>query len=77
MPSTALRRDRTPTCPCTPTLGPLELASVEPMRRHGSAMQRLGASADACRFYDVQLLADAEHERWGSESYCQLGRVGR
>ncbi|HZQ86927.1 MAG TPA: iron-containing redox enzyme family protein, partial [Acidimicrobiales bacterium] len=40
-----------------------ELTSVEPMRRYGNALRRIGAPAETTRFYDVHVLADAEHER--------------
>jgi len=44
-------------------LAAFELTSVEPMRRYGSALRRIGAPAETARFYDVHVLADAEHER--------------
>lgn len=39
-----------------------EMTSVEPMGRYSRGLQRLGCSAEARRFYDVHVLADAEHE---------------
>jgi len=44
-------------------LAVFELTSVEPMRRYGEALRRMGASDAAARFYDVHVLADAVHER--------------
>ncbi|MGD9792496.1 MAG: iron-containing redox enzyme family protein [Acidimicrobiia bacterium] len=55
-------------------LAAFELTSVEPMRRYGSALRRLGAAPDACRFYDVHVLADAEHEQWGLDMIEGLAR---
>ena len=40
-----------------------EMTSVTPMGRYARALERLGASDEARRFYDVHVLADAEHER--------------
>src|SRR5829696_4410228 len=39
-----------------------EMTSVEPMGRYARGLDRLGAPAAARRFYDVHVLADAEHE---------------
>ena len=39
-----------------------EMTSVVPMGRYARALERLGASPAARRFYDVHVLADAEHE---------------
>lgn len=43
-------------------LAVFEMTSVAPMGRYARALDRLGASAAARRFYDVHILADAEHE---------------
>jgi hypothetical protein len=43
-------------------LAVFEMTSVEPMGRYGAALERLGAPQGARRFYDVHVLADAEHE---------------
>ena len=43
-------------------LAVFEMTSVEPMGRYSRALARLGAGPDARRFYDVHVLADAEHE---------------
>ena len=40
-----------------------EMTSVEPMGRYSRALERLGASPEARRFYDVHVMADAEHEQ--------------
>ena len=48
-------------------LATFELTSVEPMRRYANALRRLGAPPAATRFYDVHVLADAEHERLALE----------
>ena len=39
-----------------------EMTSVVPMGRYSRALRRMGASEAARRFYDVHVLADAEHE---------------
>jgi hypothetical protein len=39
-----------------------EMTSVTPMGRYSRALDRLGAPVEARRFYDVHVLADAEHE---------------
>jgi hypothetical protein len=43
-------------------LAVFEMTSVEPMGRYARALDRLGVSAAGRRFYDVHVLADAEHE---------------
>ena len=43
-------------------LAVFEMTSVVPMGRYTRALQRMGASEEARRFYDVHVLADAEHE---------------
>ncbi len=39
-----------------------EMTSVVPMRRYSSALQRVGIGPAAREFYDVHVLADAEHQ---------------
>jgi hypothetical protein len=39
-----------------------EMTSVVPMGRYARGLQRMGASDEARRFYEVHVLADAEHE---------------
>jgi hypothetical protein len=53
-------------------LAAFELTSVEPMGRYSRALERLGASGDARRFYDVHVLADAEHENWALAMAAQV-----
>jgi hypothetical protein len=43
-------------------LAVFEMTSVEPMGRYSQALQRLGLSEAARRFYDVHVEADARHE---------------
>lgn len=43
-------------------LAVFEMTSVTPMARYSRALSRLGYDADACRFYDVHVEADARHE---------------
>src|SRR4051794_9893793 len=43
-------------------LAVFEMTSVTPMGRYSRALERLGFGPDARRFYDVHVLADAEHE---------------
>jgi hypothetical protein len=42
-------------------LAVFEMTSVEPMGRYSDALRRLGVGADGRRFYDVHVVADAEH----------------
>jgi hypothetical protein len=51
-----------------------EMTSVTPMGRYTRALERLGAPAEARRFYDVHVLADAEHERLALEMAVELER---
>ena len=44
-------------------LAVFEMTSVEPMGRYAAALERMGASDAARRFYLVHVLADAVHER--------------
>jgi hypothetical protein len=46
-------------------LAMFEATSVEPMGRYARALERMGASPEARRFYEVHVLADAAHERMG------------
>ena len=39
-----------------------EMASVVPMSRYAAALDRLGVAASAREFYDVHVVADAEHQ---------------
>ena len=43
-------------------LAVVEMTSVVPMGRYSRALERMGASVHARRFFDVHVLADAEHE---------------
>lgn len=43
-------------------LAVFEMTSVVPMGRYSRGLERMGAPAEARRFYDVHVLADAEHE---------------
>jgi hypothetical protein len=43
-------------------LAAFETTSVTPMARYARGLRRLGAPAEAARFYDVHVVADAEHE---------------
>lgn len=45
-----------------------EMTSVVPMARYSRALSRLGYGADACRFYDVHVAADARHEVIAAEA---------
>jgi hypothetical protein len=42
-------------------LAAFEMTSAEPAGRYARGLERLGAPAQARRFYDVHVLADAEH----------------
>jgi hypothetical protein len=48
-------------------LAMFEATSVVPMSRYAKALERMGAPAEARRFYEVHVLADAAHERMGIE----------
>jgi hypothetical protein len=43
-------------------LATFEMTSVVPMSRYSKALERLGFDADARSFYDVHVVADAQHE---------------
>lgn len=49
-----------------------EMTSVEPMARWGRVLRSLSAPEDACRFYDVHVLADAEHEHMAADMVTAL-----
>jgi hypothetical protein len=53
-------------------LAVFEMTSVVPMGRYGRALERLGADPATRRFYDVHVLADAEHERMALDMACAL-----
>ena len=52
-------------------LAAFEMTSVVPMARYSRALSRLGFGADACRFYDVHVEADARHEVVAVESMAR------
>lgn len=54
-------------------LAVVEMTSVTPMGRYSRALERLGASSAARRFYDVHVLADAEHERMALDMASAFG----
>jgi Iron-containing redox enzyme len=53
-------------------LAVFEMTSVTPMGRYARGLERLGASAEARRFYDVHVLADAEHEHMALDMAAEL-----
>jgi hypothetical protein len=55
-------------------LAVFEMTSVEPMGRYSRALERAGAPAEVRRFYDVHVLADAEHEWMALDMACALAR---
>ncbi|MEU0796766.1 iron-containing redox enzyme family protein [Amycolatopsis sp. NPDC005961] len=55
------------------TLGHLaafEMTSSLPNRRYGNGLRRLGGDADATRFFDVHVEADAVHEQIAAHDLC-------
>ncbi|MDT8915215.1 iron-containing redox enzyme family protein [Amycolatopsis sp. PS_44_ISF1] len=55
------------------TLGHLaafEMTSSLPNRRYGNGLRRLGGDADATRFFDVHIEADAVHEQIAAHDLC-------
>jgi hypothetical protein len=48
---------------CVGHLALFEMTSVVPMRRYAAALRRLAPERVARRFYDVHVVADAEHEQ--------------
>lgn len=55
-------------------LAVFEMTSVAPMGRYSRALERLGAGPRARRFYDVHVLADAEHEWMALDMAAALAR---
>jgi heme oxygenase-like protein len=53
-------------------LAVFEMTSVVPMGRYGRALERLGADEATRRFYDVHVMADAEHELMALDMACAL-----
>lgn len=53
-------------------LAVFEMTSVVPMGRYVRALERLGACEEARRFYEVHVLADAEHEVMAIDMACAL-----
>ncbi|WP_206068270.1 iron-containing redox enzyme family protein [Nonomuraea composti] len=51
-------------------LAALEMTSSLPNRRYGDALRRLGGDADAVRFYDEHVQADAVHEQIAAHDLC-------
>jgi hypothetical protein len=44
-------------------LAGFEMSSIGPMAAYSAALRRLGASQDACHFFDVHVVADAHHQQ--------------
>jgi hypothetical protein len=53
-------------------LAVFEMTSVVPMGRYARGLERMGAPADARRFYEVHVLADAEHEHMAIDMAAAL-----
>lgn len=51
-------------------LAALEMTSSLPNRRYGNGLRRLGLGADATRFYDEHVEADAVHEQIAAHDLC-------
>ncbi|WP_130512372.1 iron-containing redox enzyme family protein [Krasilnikovia cinnamomea] len=51
-------------------LAVFEMTSSLPNRRYGNGLRRLGGSADATRFYDEHVEADAVHEQIAAHDLC-------
>jgi hypothetical protein len=51
-------------------LAAYELTSTGPNRAYGNALRRLGGDADATRFYDEHVEADAVHEQIAAYDMC-------
>ncbi|MEU7873961.1 iron-containing redox enzyme family protein [Dactylosporangium sp. NPDC049140] len=47
-----------------------EMTSSRPNRRYGNGLRRLGGGADATRFYDEHVEADAVHEQIAAHDLC-------
>jgi hypothetical protein len=48
-------------------LAGFEMSSIAPMAAYSAALRRLGASQDACHFFDVHVVADAHHQQVAAE----------
>ncbi|WP_433221807.1 iron-containing redox enzyme family protein [Dactylosporangium sp. CS-047395] len=46
------------------------MTSSLPNRRYGNGLRRLGGNADATRFYDQHVAADAVHEQIAAHDLC-------
>jgi len=51
-------------------LAAFEMTSSIPNRRYGNGLRRLGGDADATRFYDEHVTADAVHEQIAAHDLC-------
>jgi heme oxygenase-like protein len=51
-------------------LAAFEMTSSLPNRRYGNGLRRLGGDADATRFYDEHVAADAVHEQIAAHDMC-------
>jgi hypothetical protein len=51
-------------------LAAFEMTSSLPNRRYGNGLRRLGGNADATRFYDEHVAADAVHEQIAAHDMC-------
>ncbi|MFG1928407.1 iron-containing redox enzyme family protein [Cryptosporangium sp. NPDC048952] len=51
-------------------LAAFEMTSSIPNRRYGNGLRRLGGDADATRFYDEHIAADAVHEQIAAHDLC-------
>lgn len=51
-------------------LAAFEMTSSIPNRRYGNGLRRLGGDADATRFYDEHITADAVHEQIAAHDLC-------
>ena len=51
------------------------MTSVVPMGRYERGLERMGAPVDARRFYEVHVLADAEHEVMAIEMASALAEM--
>jgi hypothetical protein len=51
-------------------LAAFEMTSSLPNRRYGNGLRRLGGDADATRFYDEHVEADAVHEQIAAHDLC-------
>jgi len=55
-------------------LAVFEMSSTIPMGRYSRGLERMGASPSTRRFYDVHVLADAEHEKMALEMADALSK---